>query len=201
MHMDLEFKILSEADLEKYIALYHKLDTIMDIKKETALTLNELVSSFKDKRNLTACCMQAGEIVVSVSGFFPETFPHWYSFNHFSIFSGPVIKTIDIFNQCHNLLCAHAEENGYFSYYTRRLPNKQRALDKMFDRHERSNVVRYHPFYEAVYPAGVEIDKSSHKFFKNQNADSLIVMYTLDQKHREEILAKKYPNLLVKHND
>jgi hypothetical protein len=90
------------------------------------------------------------------------------------------------------LLQAHAEDNGYYGFYTRRPYTHAVPFEKLVNRFGD----RYIVFHEEFYPAGAPVSKLLHRPFFNDSEiaeiDFLITLAMLRPELRIDILDKKH---------
>ena len=207
MNLDkLTYRFLTEDDFPKYLDFYDSLQTIIKAPKSTNQR-KVLVATYNSptKKNV-GVFDEYGEFVAAVSGHYPESFPFWYCHNQYIRTGNNSLSShidfIEVFNKSMKMLIEHGEANGYYSFYSRRVLSHQEGHEKLLRLAVKRGVIpdtRYDYLYEAVYGPVSTTHIANHKFFFPDaieitiDTTSVIVLYTLKQQFRKELLAIKYP--------
>jgi hypothetical protein len=202
----LTYRFLTEDDLPKYLEFYDSMGTMFKTPT-TIRQRNRLIENYniENKKNI-GVFDEDGNFVSVVSGYYPKHYRFWYCHNQFirsenkSLSS--YIEFSEIFHKSMKLLTQYGESNGYYGFYIRRLLSHQRGFEKLYNMAVDKGAIpetRYDSFYEAIYGSDSSTNVINHKlFFSNEfdevvNATSVIVLYSLKQKFRVELLAKQHP--------
>jgi hypothetical protein len=203
----LTYRFLTEEDFPKYLDFYDSVQTIMKAPKTTNQR-EVLIATYNSptKKNV-GVFDEEGEFVAVVSGHYPESFLFWYCHNQYIRTKNNSLSShidfIEVFNKSMKMLIEHGEANGYYSFYIRRVLSHQEGHEKLLRLAVKRGVIpdtRYDYLYEAVYGPVSTTNISNHKFFFPDSIEitidttSVIVLYTLKQQFRKEILSTKYPN-------
>ena len=211
--MDLDkltYRLLTADDLPKYLEFYDSIDVMMKAPKFPRIRDN-IVSNFDSpNRKHAGVFDENNNLISTITGYFPPTYTFWYCTNH-HVQTGNTslsshIDFIEIFNKSIKLLTDHGEENGYYGFYFRRIMEHQRGHERLLKVALKRGAIldlRYDYLYEAVYgPMESTTNMSNHRFFFPDHGEfvindpTVVVLYSLKQQYRKELLFRKYPSYL-----
>jgi len=203
----LNYRFLTEDDFPKYLDFYDSVQTIMKAPKTTNQR-KVLIATYNNpiKKNV-GVFNENDELVSVLSGHYPESFPFWYCHNHYIKSDNNSLSShldfIELFNKSMAMLTSYGEDNGYYNFYIRRPLKHQEGFEKLMKIAIKKGMItdtRYDYLYETVYGPVSTTRISNHKFFFPDTIEitidtaSVIILYTLKQQFRKEILSTKYPN-------
>jgi len=203
----LTYRYLTEDDFSKYIELYDSVQTMMKAEKTPNLR-SLIISNYNTpKWKHVGVFDEDNKLISTVSGFYPNTYPFWYCDNQLIQTGNSSLSShidyMTIFNKSMKLLTDYGEENGYYGFYYRRALSHQLGWEKLLRLALKKGVmseIRYDYLYEAVYGPVSSTTILNHKFFFPDQVElridttSVIVLYTLKQQFRKELLSRKHPN-------
>lgn len=206
---NLTYRFLTMDDHEKYVEFFRTVKTIIKVPVKE-IQIERLSKNYSNKyRKNVGAFDQNGEFVAAVTGQFYPTFPVWYCNNQYIKQTNTSLSSyldfIDIHSNCMKLLTDYGEENGFYSFYVRRILAHQEAHEKLLKIAVKRGIIedtRYDYLYEDIYGPVATTNKSNHKFFFPDNGElridttTIIILYSLKQPYRRELLSKRYPGFL-----
>jgi hypothetical protein len=203
--MTTEVRFLNHSDLDNYISLFNTSDYLMKVRKTENKT-NKFVSAIADDFNDPNSSSKYvgtftdGVMTATVCGKFLKTSSFWYLKNSFNIPAPGLnagVQYAKVFRSMCQLLQGHAEDNGYYGFYTRRPYTHAVPFEKLVNRFGD----RYMVFHEAFYPAGTLVSNRLHKPFFDESEtaeiDFLITLAMLRPELRIDILDKNHSRTSV----
>lgn len=202
IHDKLTYRLLEKSDKDQYVSLVRSFDKIFGEDADYYLEyLDDFITFFDDDMYYGAAgAFEDGKLVATIAGYFPDT-TIWYSFNQFSkLPSTGLLSSMDFLitgMKVHNLLISEAEQAGWYTFYVRRRLKAQRAVEKAIERlvaNKYGITDRYVLYHDGYYPIGKKIILPLHNFYRTHpDAESLIVLCSLNQTERQRLLKEKYP--------
>jgi hypothetical protein len=206
----LTYRFLIESELPKYIEFYDSVELMMKSPKFPRIRDNIISGFANPNRKHVGVFDENNNLVSTFTGWFPPTYPFWYgTFQQIQTGNTSLsshIDFIEIFNKSIKVLTDYGEENGYYGFYVRRLLDHQKSHEKLLNIALKRNAIselRYNYLYEAVYgPMNTTTTMTNHKFFFPDGGDygidhaTVIILFSLKQQFREELLSRKYPNYM-----
>jgi hypothetical protein len=204
----LTYRLLTSDDLPKYLEFYDSIHTMMKHPKFPRIRVNIISNFANSNRQHSGVFDENNNLISTITGYYSEKYRFWYCTNH-QIQTGNTslsshIDFIEIFNKSIKLLTDYGEENGYYSFYFRRILEHQKGHERLLEIALKRGVVpdlRYDCLYEAIYePMDVTTNVINHKFFFPEHGDfaidapTVVILYSLKQQYRKELLSRKYPN-------
>ena len=198
--MTTEVRFLDHNDLDNYINLFNKSEYLMKVKKteeETNKFISSITADFNNPNSVSKYvgAFTDGSMTATVCGKFWKNTPFWFLKNSFNITAPGLnagVQYAKVFRSMCQLLQAHAEDNGYYGFYTRRPYTHAVPFEKLVNRFGD----RYIVFHEEFYPAGAPVSKLLHRPFFNDSEiaeiDFLITLAMLRPELRIDILDKKH---------
>lgn len=207
----LSYRFLTTDDLPIYIDFYQTMKTMLKVAIAQVQIDRAILNYSNINRKNVGAFDQDNKLVAVVSGHFYPNFPVWYCNNQYvkqendSLSS--YLEYIQIHTNSMKLLTDHGEENEYYSFYARRSLTHQASHEKLLKIAVKRGVIedtRYDYLYETIYdPLTTTTDKINHKFFFPETVEisidtaSIIVLYSLKQQYRKELLVNRYPNYFL----
>jgi hypothetical protein len=193
---------LSINDWKDYRELILSFNTYSGIKLSDAQKdqlLNNSEASLEDRKTIIIGAYEDDKLIHSVGGFYPEKFLHWYAFRHLSLnvnnnLLGYKLNFIT-FSKCMDALKDFAEQNQYYSFYSRRVLKDQLIIDKINEKLKNVGVIKdkYDYYYEIIYKTNESCKSQNHNFYFNNlfptfESDTVICLFTLRQSYRKVLL-------------
>lgn len=190
------YRFIQDDELPKLVELFDTFNVIFEtpveyIPNARTQLLKTLTMPY---RKHVGCFDTDGNLLCSVSGYFPKNKTYWYAYNYFSktknVSLAGGFKAGDIMTSCIQHMAGYAESIGLYMFYTRRPAVHTFLGMRIYDRIE----LRYHWFHDEFYPAKIHILNSMHSFYEaSMYVDSIVTLHVLKQEHRQQIFAKQHP--------
>lgn len=189
-------RFIQDDELSKLIELFDTFNVIFATPVEYIPEARvKLLKSFTmPYRKHVGCFDTDGNLLCSVSGYFPKNKTYWYAYNYFSktknvsLASG--FKAVDLMTSCIKYLAEYAENNGLYMFYSRRPAVHEFIGMRMYDRMG----LRYDWFHDGFYLAKMPILNSMHSFYEaSLHVDNIVTLHVLKQDLRQTIFAQQHP--------
>lgn len=196
----LEYRMLDATDKDHYLNF---VSTILEKNKDrtsvitkNSISLDVTLSDIIEEQGnfATAGGFLNGELVTSISAYFPDNNLTWFSFNQFSNLPNLSLNSALDFQASHmkvlHVLQNIAESNNRLSFFSRRTLRQARIMDTLWHKMDQKALVipRYIAYYDGYYQQGRAIDNKEHGFYRaNPQSDSVVILHVLKQEEREKL--------------
>jgi hypothetical protein len=207
---NLSYRFLTQEDLPIYTELFTSIQTMLKVPMREIQIERGILSYSNPNRKHVGAFDNNGKLIAIVTGHFYHNWPSWYCTNQYvtpvddSLISH--LNYIEIHRNSMKLLTNYAEEQGIFSFYIRRILSHQTSYEKLIAlalKRGEIGEIRYDYLYDEIYGPVLTTEKMHHKFFfpiditEPLNAVTVIILYSLKQQYRKDLLIKKHPEVFA----
>jgi hypothetical protein len=170
------------------------LNTIKHFSKQAESRLS------KPESNYIVGAFMGDKLVMSVAGYYEDTYNHWYSHSNMSSGVGAT-EYVRIGNLLMMEILPYFEGMGYYSWYSRRSLSHQCIHEWAYTnkRFPDTQFMRYHHCWEKIYMAGEEVKFKNHEFYfrwkPSYPVETVVVLHTLTNEHRLEKFRESNPEI------